>query len=252
MIPAAASVQTAAAAIELRGLSFRYDGPTILDKVDLTIARGDMWCVVGPNGGGKTTLLKLMLGLLTPTRGTVRVFGKDPRAARHRIGYVPQNAQIDLHFPISVMEVSLLGRLRSFGGYRAADRAAAEASLRDVGLLDCSRMRLSSLSGGQRQRVLIARALAGCPDLLLLDEPTANLDPRVEDEFYKLLHELNQRLTIVVVSHDLRFVSQYVQKVVCVSRGVHVHATSAISSDALRDIYGAPIRVIQHKHPSGE
>lgn len=240
--------------IEISGLSFSYDGSPILSDVDLTIRRGELMCIVGPNGGGKTTLLKLILGLLEPSRGIVRVFGERPHNARRRIGYVPQNVHLDLQFPINVMDVVLLGRLgrHTFGPYRADDLSAAADALRTVGLFDRRRAHLGELSGGQRQRVLIARALAGGPELLLLDEPTANLDPRVENEFYELLNELNRRLTIVAVSHDLRFVSQYVRKVVCVSRSVRIHYTSEVADNTLRDVYGAPVRVIQHQHRTGE
>lgn len=235
--------------IQIEGLTFSYDGSPVLEDVDLAIRARDFVSVVGPNGGGKTTLLKLMLGLLHPARGTVRVFGLPPEQARPRIGYMPQSAKLDLQFPASVMDVVLMGRLgrgRLFGPYPKDDKEAAMRALADVGL-DSERNRpFSALSGGQRQRLLIARALACDPDLLLLDEPTANLDVAIEGELYELLRTLNERLTIVMVSHDLGFVSQFVRSVVCVKRRVLMHPTSEISGEMINQIYGSSMKMVRH------
>lgn len=246
---------TPRAVIEVERVSFTYDGPLVLEDVTFSIHERDFVCLVGPNGGGKTTLLKLMLGLLPPTRGTVRVFGQAPATVRRRLGYVPQHAQFDPQFPATALDVVLLGRLGigpSWGPARRADRQAAEAALEEVGLAALGGRPLSALSGGQRQRVLIARALASAPELLLLDEPTASLDLLVQGDFFDLLHRLNRRLTVVLVSHDVGFVSQHVQTVVCVSRTVAVHATRELDGMKINDLYGAPVRFVHHRHGAHE
>jgi len=241
--------------IRVEGLSFSYNGQNVLQGVNLTVDERDFVSLVGPNGGGKTTLLKLVLGLLTPQAGRVRVFGLPPGEARGRIGYMPQHPQVDLQFPVSVLDVVLMGRLARgsrFGPYSRADREAAGRALAEVGLCDDLRRPFSDLSGGQRQRVLIARALAVEPQLLLLDEPTANLDVHAEAELYTLLECLNRRLTIVLVSHDLGFVSQVVKSVVCVKGSVVVHPTSEITGEMIQEIYGGDVRMVRHDHRCAE
>lgn len=239
--------------IEIEGLSFAYPLTPVLENVTFSIARGDFVCMVGPNGGGKTTLLRLMLGLLAPTRGTVRVFGRPPVEVRRRVGYMPQHTQLDPQFPVRVSDVVLMGRLggRRCGPFSRADRARAAAALHEVGLADYAKRPLPALSGGQRQRVLIARALACEPELLLLDEPTANLDPLVQDEMTDLLQELHQRLTIVLVSHDVGFVARHVKTVVCVNREVVLHTAQEITGDSIRALYGHDVRLVQHGHTHG-
>ncbi|NLF31774.1 MAG: ABC transporter ATP-binding protein [Planctomycetes bacterium] len=239
---------------------FAYDGQPVLREVSFTIRAGERVCVVGPNGGGKTTLLKLMLGLLEPTRGELRIFGEPPGRQQRRVGYTPQHSQFDAAFPVSVLDVVLMGRLGRtpmVGPYRRADRAAAADALAEVGLADLRRRPFSALSGGQRQRVLIARALASEPELLLLDEPTANLDVGVEQEFGDLLADLSERLTLVLVSHDIGFVAELVDKVVCVRGTVAIHATAELTGELMRDLYGHDVRLVRHDHncldcPRGE
>jgi zinc transport system ATP-binding protein len=242
-------------AITCRDLTFGYDGKPVLNNVNISIPDGDFVCVVGPNGSGKTTLLKIALGLLKPTVGSIEVFGRQPDHSRGRIGYVPQHPRLDPLFPVSSMDVVLMGRLgktRSFGAWRTADRDFAVQALDEVGLADQAGRHFASLSGGQKQRVLIARALAGEPDLLLLDEPTAGLDAHIEEGFYRLLQELNQRLTIVLVSHDLGFVSGFVRSVVCVGQDVVVHPTSEITGQVIADLYGSDMRLVRHDHRCSE
>ena len=235
--------------VEIRDVSFAYDGTPVLEDVDLTIDDREFVSIVGPNGGGKTTLIKLLLGLLKPTAGTVRVYGASPVEARRRIGYMPQHTNLDPQFPVRVIDVVLMGRLGArFGPFREEDKKAAKTALRELEIEELARRPFSALSGGQRQRVLIARALAAEPDLLLLDEPTANLDLHVESELYELLKRLNDRLTIVLVSHDLGFVSQYVQSVVCVKRNVIVHPTTEITGETISEIYGGDMRLVRHDH----
>ena len=241
-------------AVVFEGVSFTYDGPPAIDDVTLTIPQRDFVCAVGPNGGGKTTFLKLILGLIHPNRGCVRVLGEPPEKARCRIGYMPQNAQLDPRFPVSVLDVVLMGRLghtRIAGPYRRSDRQVAMRALQDVNLAEFAGRPFSALSSGQRQRVLIARALACEPELLLLDEPTANLDPTVQEDLYVLLRDLNQRLTILMVSHDIGFVSVYFRTVVCVNRSVHIHATGDLTKERVADMYGREVRLVQHAEPAG-
>ncbi|HDL03099.1 MAG TPA: ABC transporter ATP-binding protein [candidate division Zixibacteria bacterium] len=238
--------------VSIDGLTFSYDGLKVLEDVNLQISKNDFVWIVGPNGGGKTTLVKLILGLLQPRRGTVRVFGLEPAEARSRIGYMPQFAHLDPQFPINVLDVVLMGRLGNgnrLGPFRKKDKAVAERVLDEVGLLDMSRRSFSSLSGGQQRRILIARALAGEPDLLILDEPTANLDLLVEKELYDLLRELNSRLTIVMVSHDPAFVSDNVERVVCVKRKVSEHPTCELEGNFIGELFGGEMRLVRHdKH----
>lgn len=236
--------------VEVANVSFSYGAAPVLEDVTLRIRRGDFVCIVGPNGGGKTTLLRLILGLLVPDRGSIRVLGSSPVEARGQIGYMPQYAQLDPQFPMRVRDVVLMGRLGAgrFGRFRAADHAKAEAALAEVGLSDYAKRPFAALSGGQRQRVLIARALACEPQILLLDEPTANLDPLVQDDMNVLLNELNQRLTVMLVSHDVGFVAQYVRTVVCVNRNVVVHCAERVTGESIRDLYGHSVQMVHHSH----
>lgn len=236
-------------AISMNDLWFSYDGYWVLQQVNLTVMPHEFVSIVGPNGGGKTTLLKLMLGLLQPTRGKVEILGQTPSEARSKIGYMPQHAHLDPQFPIKVWDVVLMARLgpsRSLWSYRDDDLRAAEDALRKLKVLDFADKHFSSLSGGQRQRVLIARALACQPQLLLLDEPTAGLDLSIETEFYDLLKHVTDELTVCMVSHDLGFVSRLVSKVVCVKGKVVVHPTSEITGELINEIYGAPMKMVRH------
>jgi len=242
-------------AIAMKNVSFSYGGLSVLEDVDLTVEPRRFVSVVGPNGGGKTTLLRLILGLVKPDVGCVRVLGTSPTEARPRVGYVPQSAELDSHFPISLRDVVLMGRLgghRGFGPYRQSDKAIADEARAEMRLSDLRRRSFASLSGGQRQRALIARALACRPDILLLDEPTASLDVAVESELYALLTALSDRLTIVLVSHDLGFVSRFVESVICVKRRVVMHPTSELTGEIIREIYGADVKMVRHDHDRHE
>jgi zinc transport system ATP-binding protein len=235
--------------ITLDHVTFSYNGRPVIENASLSIAAREFVWVVGPNGGGKTTMVKLILGLLEPGSGTVRVFGDRPVHARRRIGYMPQHARLDPSFPVSVMDVTLMGRLGSrfrVGRYSSEDREAASRALKEVELLEYRDAPIASLSGGQQRRLLIARALAVEPELLILDEPMANLDVRAERELKRLLRRLNEHLTILMVSHDPALVADHVERVVCVKRHVHVHPTSKLDSDFIKELYDAPVRVVRH------
>ncbi len=236
-------------AISIEGMSFSYNGSMILEDVYLKINPRDFVSVVGPNGGGKTTLLKIILGLLKPTKGKVQLFGNSPSKSKRLVGYMPQHAKLDFHFPATVMDVVLMGRLghfRGFGPYGQKDKQICLQKLELVKLGESAHKSFSALSGGQRQRALIARALACEADMLLLDEPTSNLDQGIEGEIYDLFRELNKTMTLVLVSHDLSFVSQYVNRVVCVKKRVVTHPTAEITAELVNSIYGAPMRIVRH------
>jgi zinc transport system ATP-binding protein len=240
--------------IEIQDVNYAYGTLSALRDVTLNIPAHAVTVVFGPAGGGKTTLLRLILGLLTPNSGCIRVFGKPPKLACKHVGYMPQRTDLDPQFPVSVMDVVLMGRLgtrRAWGRYGRIDRRIATQALEDVGLMDLRHRPLSALSGGQRQRVMLARALACEPGLLLLDEPTANVDVAVQEDLYQLLERLNERMTVIVVTHDVGVVSQIFKTVICVNRNVHVHPTSSLSGDMIRDLYEHDVRIVRHDHDLG-
>ncbi len=238
--------------VELQDVSFGYDRRPTLEQVTLQVHEGDFAGIVGPNGGGKTTLVRLILGLLTPQKGEIKVLDRLPDEARQLVGYMPQRVEVDPRFPVTALDVILMGRVRAVGPYRKSDRQAARQALDEVGLGQHERQLFSELSGGQRQRVLIARAIVGNPQLLVLDEPTASLDLAVEQELYEVLQELNKRMTILMVSHDLGFISPFVTKVICVKGRVSVHPTSEITGEIISEVYGSQVQMIRHDHTCGE
>jgi zinc transport system ATP-binding protein len=236
--------------LELQGVSFAYDRRLILEDLNLVVEEGDFLAVIGPNGGGKTTLLRLILGCLEPVRGSLSVFNLPPRKARHLIGYVPQFGEFNKDFPVSALEVVLMGRLlpdNLFPKYSAEDYAAAYDGMSAVGVRNLADYRFGELSGGQKQRTLIARALAAKPALLILDEPTSSVDSRVEQDIYELLTQLNKKVTIIMVSHDLGFVSSYINKVACLNRKMVVHNTGEISKEVISELYRSSVEMITHQ-----
>jgi len=234
--------------ITFRDVSFSYGDRAVIQDASFEIGKDDSICVVGPNGGGKTTLLRLILGLEKPDRGSIEVFGLPPKAARSRIGYMPQYLNFDPQFPISVLDVALMGRIAKsgLGPYSKADRAAAMGALEEIGMADRSASHFSGLSGGQRQRVLIARALACDPALLLLDEPTANVDQSVEAQLLDTLQQLSKRVSILLVSHNLGFVSALVDHVLCVNHSVHIHPTTKMTGRTLAELFGGEVSIVRH------
>lgn len=233
--------------IVLEGVSFAYQKRLILENVNLRVKHGEFACIVGPNGGGKTTLLKLLLGLLHPVEGRMSILGEHPMKARQRIGYMPQYTHLDLQFPATVMDVVLMGRLaRGRFFYTKDDKRKAMDAIVHVGLEEEARNGFHELSGGQRQRVLIARALCSEPSLLLLDEPMSNVDHQTEEHLLSLLKDLNRDITILLVSHDLGFVSKHVKQVICVNHSVVTHPTSQINGAMIKDIYDRDLLMVRH------
>lgn len=238
--------------ISLRDVSFSYDGLMVLEDVNLSIYEDDFIGIIGPNGGGKSTLLKIILGLLSPTRGEVKVFGLSPRHKRHLIGYVPQQADFDHDFPVTVREVVLMGRLSHRGRSRSftvEDSRISEEAMNLVEINDLADRQIGRLSGGQRQRVFLARALASEPRVLLLDEPTASVDTRAELDFFEILRDLNKRMAIVMVSHDVGMISAYVKTIACLRRSLIYHQSKEITGDMLDAAYQCPVDIIAHGLP---
>ncbi|MFW6344628.1 MAG: metal ABC transporter ATP-binding protein [Sediminispirochaetaceae bacterium] len=239
--------ETDVPAIELKDVDYSYGSAKALHRVSFSIEDGDMVSIIGPNGGGKSTLLRLILGLLQPDRGTVKIYGLPPGRVFRYLGYVPQYFNFDQQFPVTVMDVVLTGRLsKYFGFYSREDRKAAERALEEVRLGDIAKRPFSQLSGGQRQRVLIARALADSPSILLLDEPTAHVDAAVAALLYELLAELNTRHTVLLVSHDVGFVSGITTRVLCVNEHVHEHPVEEVDKELIAAAYGSPMRLVRH------
>lgn len=235
--------------IEIQNLSFAYHNTWVLEDVNLKIQEHDFAAFIGPNGGGKTTLIKLILGLLTPTRGQVKVFGRQPREATPDIGYVPQDTEINRSVPITVEQAVLMGCLRGGGGWRrfsTRDREQVREAMHQAGVKNLAHEQMAGLSGGQRQRVMLARALVADPKLLLLDEPMSNVDTQGQSQFFDFLQQLNTRVTIVVVSHDLMILSSYIKSVVCVSRQVHFHDQPEITPEMLSTAYHCPVELVAH------
>lgn len=236
--------------LELRDVTLTRRDLPVLEGVDLTLRGGEFVGLIGPNGAGKTALLKVILGLFRPDRGTVRVFGLPPRETRGRVAYVPQYAGFDPSYPIRVRDVVLMGRLGHHFTFRPSprDRAAADRALERVGLTDLAERQVGRLSGGEVQRVLVARALAQEASLLLLDEPTASLDTRVEHALYDVLGDLPAGTTIILVSHDVGVMHRHVSSVACLNRRLHYHGTREITQEMIEATYGVGVDVLEHPH----
>lgn len=240
-----------ATVIELEDVCYHYAAAApVLEALNLEIREREFIGVVGPNAGGKSTLLKLMLGLYRPSRGRVRVLGESPARSRQRVGYVPQHPTFARDFPTDVQRAVLMGRLGvtpALGGYTAVDREHARQAMAETGIEPLARRRLDTLSGGQLQRVLVARALVCEPRILLLDEPTSNIDQRVESDIFDYLREFNRRMTIVVVSHDIGFISHYVSRVACLNRTLVCHDTADIDGRTIQELYGGDVHMVAHR-----
>ncbi|MFH1085439.1 MAG: metal ABC transporter ATP-binding protein [Chloroflexota bacterium] len=238
--------------ISVQGLWAGYEGETVLEDVNLSVRERDFVGIIGPNGGGKTTLLRVLLGLLPPMRGVVRILGQSPQQGRRHIGYVPQYLRLDRDFPISVWDVTRMGRLgrrRLLQRYTAEDDAMVADALDKVQLLNLRHRPIGELSGGQRQRAYIARALAGEPQILLLDEPTASVDPTVRSSIYELLRQLNERVAIVLISHDIGAIASYVKTVGCLNRFLFYQMDRELTPEMLELAYQCPVDLIAHGVP---
>lgn len=244
--------------IELKDVNLAFGDAPILENVTMTVEHGNYVAILGPNGGGKSTLLKVILGLLKPDSGTVTVLGKSPGDAGGRIGYLPQHTHVPSSFPITVLDAVRMGTVQSgLGGITGLKRTADEVerarqALARVNMLKHENRLLAGLSGGQMQRVFIARALADKPDLLLLDEPTASVDSTSRTSLFRLLEELNREMTILMVSHDISALASGVKSVACVNRTLHFHDAPEITGDMYQMSYAGeeccPVELITHGH----
>ncbi len=238
--------------VRIEHLWFSYGSEPVLEDIHLALHHLDFLSIIGPNGGGKTTLLKLLLGLLKPTKGKIQILDLTPEQSRRQLGYVPQKTTIDARFPITVGDVTLMGRLgriRPGRKYRSEDRELAAAALHKVKMYDLRDRQIGKLSGGQQQRALIARALVTNPRLLLLDEPTTSVDSQIKRDIYELLAELNEHMTIVMVSHDIGVVSSYTKTIACLNRKLVYHDEKGITPEMLAETYQCPVDLIAHGVP---
>lgn len=238
-------------AIEVKNLFFQYEDLPVLEDINFEVEEKDFVGIIGPNGGGKTTLIKILVGLLKPQQGIVNIFGKPVSSMNHLIGYVPQSFNFDSSFPISVIDVTMMGRLNQSKNLMDSkeDRQIAEECLRKVDMLELKDKLIGNLSGGQKQRVLIARALTVKPKILILDEPTASIDSKAGLNFYELLHKLNEEMTIIMISHDIGVISQYVEKIACLNKKLVFHDSKEISREMLEQTYQCPVDLIAHGLP---
>ncbi|MFQ6013184.1 MAG: metal ABC transporter ATP-binding protein [Thermoplasmata archaeon] len=245
-------------AIEVRDVRVRLKRTMVLEDITLSVPVGDFAALIGQNGAGKTTLIKVILGLLRPQRGQAFLFGEPVETFQgwERVAYIPQHAtRIDSRFPASVREVASLGRVAPRGLFRflsAEDQEAVDRALDTVGMRAKARARVGDLSGGELQRVLIARALASEPELLILDEPTAGVDPGTQAGFYGFLRELNEErdLTILLSTHDLGAVMEMARTVACINRRLVCHrpAAEGLTTEELVQTYGSPLAAATHSH----
>lgn len=232
--------------LEIHDLIVSYDGFRVLEKVSLTVHQGDFLGVIGPNGGGKTTLLKAMLGLIKPDSGSIRFHFKNN--SKHAIGYLPQINQIDKKFPITVLDVVRSGNANKIHGFSFRKNPEIERArdlLNQMGMEEIAGKAIGELSGGQMQRVFLCRALMSEPELLILDEPDTFVDNNFESELYEKLRELNKKMAIVLVSHDVGTIAQYVKTIACVNLHLHYHPSNKISSQQLA-AYNCPLQIITH------
>ncbi|MEA1915659.1 MAG: ABC transporter ATP-binding protein [Campylobacterota bacterium] len=256
--------------ITIQNLTFSYDKDTVLKDIHLDVQKDDFLAIIGPNGGGKSTLLKLILGFNKIKIGNIKVLGENPKSNLSHIGYVPQNTNINTNFPIKVIEVVLMGHIdnerhknnekemffnKFFNiGYKKSEIACALGALDQVGMKEFAHHKIGSLSGGQRQRVMIARALCAHPKILILDEPTASIDVEGQRQIYDLLKLLNKQITIIVVSHDISVVLNYANKVAHINKTLtfhDIHDTKSFNTD---DQHFCEVELLQmlNKHPHNE
>jgi zinc transport system ATP-binding protein len=247
--------------IHINHVTFAWDKEPVLEDVDLKIFDNDFIGMIGPNGGGKTTLVKMIMGLIQPQKGKI-YFREDLPRLKRPIGYLPQIKEIDRQFPISVFDVVRSGSLMRNVPFRNSrdEKNRAQELLTDMGIESLRNKPIGELSGGQMQRVFLCRALISDPRVLILDEPATFVDNRFEGELFEKLRSLNEKMAILLVSHDVGTITSYVRTIACVNRRLHYHASNAITADDLK-AYNCPIQVISHggmplailqKHPDHE
>lgn len=234
---------------EIKDLSVGYDSKIVLKDVKLNIYEQDFLGIIGPNGGGKTTLLKVLLGLLKPLKGSITFYDKGKKASSIRMGYLPQLNNIDRKFPISVADVvasGLMRKKRLFKGYTAEQKEKIFQTIHEMGLDELENRPIGELSGGQVQRVLLGRALVSEPQLLILDEPNSYVDKRFESHLYEHLERINKDTAIIFVSHDIGTVLRMTKNVACINETLHYHAGSDAAEEWIDTVFDCPIELVGH------
>ncbi len=234
--------------LEIQSLFAGYNGNIAINNVNLTVHQNDFIGVIGPNGGGKTTLLKTILRLILPVKGTIKFFQNNIPTDKILIGYLPQLNQIDKQFPITVIDVTLSGLMSKenlFSRYGKSQKARANEILEKMGIYNLKNKPIGELSGGQLQRVFLSRAIISSPVLLLLDEPSTYADTKFTNEFYQILNELNKEMAILIVSHDVGTITWHVKTIACVNKTLHYHPSNIITEKQLA-AYNCPIQIIAH------
>ncbi len=240
-------------AIEVSHVSYYFRNEAAVSDVSFSIEEGDFLGIIGPNGGGKTTLLRLILGVLKPQCGTIRLLGDHPEKTRCSAGYVPQETSSNKEFPILVRDAVRMGLAAMRGvGHRLTkeDKEAADTMIDDLGLGSLRNVTIGELSGGQRQKVLLARALVSQPRILFLDEPTASIDATGTDEIYQHLERLNNAgTTVALVTHNVSVVSKYIKSVACINKEIYFHADGVIDEEMIAKTFGCPVDFVDHGVP---
>lgn len=244
--------------VDVQHINLFYNGSPVLKDVNFQIKRGDYVAIVGPNGAGKTTLLKIITGLVKPSSGRILIYGDDIRTSRniHYIGYIPQNSlSTPLHFPLTVEEMVKVGRIPKLGiakRFSEEDKAAIEWAMQAMGITEYKKRNINNLSGGERQRVIIASALAGKPEILILDEPTAGVDIVSQEDFYNMLNAINKDygITILIVSHDIATIAKEVKCMVCLNKALICHGIpeEIIKSNYIEKLYSKEAIFVHHEH----
>jgi zinc transport system ATP-binding protein len=235
--------------IKIEHITAGYDNKTVLKDVSLTVWEDDFLGIIGPNGGGKTTLLKVILGLIKPKSGEIRFYKKDAPCSGLKIGYLPQMNNIDKKFPISVREVvasGLASQKPLFKSFSKEQNERIDLVLEEMKISELAKRPIGELSGGQLQRVLLGRSIVSRPDVLILDEPNSYVDKRFESHFYELLEKINKESAIILVSHDIGTVLAMVKNIACVNETLHYHSGADITADWLNDKYACPIELMGH------
>jgi len=236
--------------ISFKNVFFYYGERLVLEDISFSVKSSDFIAIIGPNGGGKTTILRIIMGLVKPQRGVVRVFDSEPEEGRKLIGYLPQNIFFDLDFPINVFDAVIMGRYRGvLRKYTEKDEKATLDALATVGMLEYKNNHISALSGGQLQRVLIARAIVREPKLLLLDEPMSSVDPVSQKSIYELFQDLNKKMAVIFVTHDIGAMSIYINRVFCVNQKLYYHGPKEGSLGKLEEAYNCPVEILAHGIP---
>lgn len=240
-------------AIEISDIDVYYGEVRALKNVSITMNSGDYLAIMGPNGGGKSTFLKSILGLISIYKGYIKIFGKKGRENLHLIGYVPQISDVDKDFPITLIEAVLLGTQKTglswFHRYRKEDIENAKEFIEMVGLNGMEKRRISQLSGGEFQKMLIARALITKPRILILDEPTASVDVKSSRDIYDLLGKLNKDITILLATHNVLAISPYVKDLACLNETLVYHGEPSLTEDIVNKMYGCPVELVAHGVP---